>query len=224
MARVLNYLSGMSTAELQEIVTKLALSQAETDRQIKESQAETDRQIKESQAETDRQMKETDRKMKQTDKQLKELGKQIGGLGNKFGSFAEGLAYNSIKRILERDFKMNEFVAPGVKVTQKGLEDEYDVLAYSNGSIDKGMIVEIKSKLKQEDIDQMKRKMKNVFTMMPDHTDKTFYGMIAYVTGHSSLKKQIIDNGWYLAHIGDEIFEMETPVGFQPKGYTSEKE
>ena len=186
----------MSTAELQAIVEKLALSQAETGRQMRESQ-------------------------KKTDKQLKELGAQIGGLGNKFGSFAEGLAYSSIRRILEKDFKMNEFIAPGVKVTQGELEDEYDVLAYSHGSIDKGMVVEIKSKLRQEDIDQMKRKMDQIFTMMPDHRDKTFYGMVAYVSGHTGLKKQIISNGWYLVHVGDEIFEMETPKGFKPTGYTS---
>ena len=188
----------MSTAELQAIVEKLAISQAETDRQMRASQ-------------------------KKMDKQFKELGSQIGGLGNKFGSFAEGLAYSSIRRILEKDFKMNEFIAPGVKVTQGDVEDEYDVLAYSNGSIDKGMIVEIKSKLRQEDIDQMSRKMNHIFTMMPDHKDKTFYGMVAYVSGHTELKKQIIKNGWYLVHVGDEIFEMETPKGFEPTGYTAIK-
>lgn len=194
----------MSTIELQAIVEKLAMSQAETDRQMKESE----RHAKESR--------------ESVNKQLKELGKQIGGLGNKFGSFAEGLAYSSIKRILTNDFKMNDFIAPGVTVKHDGLEDEYDVLAYSNGSIDKGMIVEIKSKLTQRDIDQMERKMNDVFKVMPEHQDKTFYGMVAYVSGHSDLKRQILKNGWYLAHIGDEIFEMETPVGFQPHAYTSE--
>ena len=191
------FLFRMSTAELQAIVADLAKSQAATDRQIKESQAATDRQ-------------------------LKELGKQIGGLGNKFGSFAEGLSYSSIKRILVNDFKMNDFIAPGVTVRHGSLEDEYDVLAYSNGTIDKGMIVEIKSKLTQRDIDQMKRKMEDVFKVMPEHKNKTFYGMIAYVSGHTDLKRQIIENGWYLAHVGDEIFEMETPVGFQPKGYRAQ--
>jgi len=193
--------SRMSTAELKEIVADLARSTKE----LRSSQAATDRQMKESQKEVDR--------------QLKELGKQIGGLGNKFGSFAEGMSYNSIKRILVEEFKMNDFIAPGVTVRRGGLEDEYDVLAYSNGTLDKGMIVKIKSKLTQRDIDQMKRKMGDVFKLMPQHKSKTFYGMIAYVSGHSDLKKQIIENGWYLARVGDEIFEMETPIGFQPKGY-----
>ena len=186
----------MSTAELQKLVESLAISQAETDRQ----------------------MKETDRQMKAT---VKELGKQIGGLGRKFGSFAEGLSYSSIKRILEQDFGMNEFIAPGVQFKRNGQEEEYDVLAYSNGSLDKGMIVEIKSKLRQEDIDQMKRKMTEVFHWLPEHTNKTFYGMIAYVSGDSDLKKQIIQNGWYLAHVGEQLFDMEIPEGFQARGYSS---
>ena len=46
--------------------------------------------------------------------------------------------------------------------------------------------------------------------------------MVAYVSGHSDLKRQIIENGWYLAHVSDEIFELETPIGFAPKGYTIE--
>ena len=129
------------------------------------------------------------------DKQLKELGKQIGGLGNKFGTFAEGLAYGSIKRILQKEFKMNDFIAPGVIVKNGELTDEYDVLAYSNGTIDKAMIVEIKSRLNQRDIDQMKRKMDDVFKLMPEHKNKTFYGMVAYVTGHENLKKQNFDIG-----------------------------
>jgi hypothetical protein len=187
----------MSRAELQAIDRRIEA--------LLKSQENTDFQIRESQ--------------EKTDMQLKELGKQIGGLGNKFGSFAEGLAYSSIERILVHDFKMNDFIAPSVRVKRGSLEDEYDVLAYSNGTIDKGMIVEIKSKLTQRDIDQMTRKMNDVFKVMPEHKDKTFYGMVAYVSGHSDLKRQILKNGWYLAHIGDEIFEMETPVGFQPHGY-----
>ena len=84
------------------------------------------------------------------------------------------------------------------------------------------MIVEVKSKLRQEDIDQMKRKMSEVFFWLPEHTKKTFYGMVAYVSGHSNLKRQIIENGWYLAHVGDELFEMEAPMGFQPRAYQSD--
>jgi hypothetical protein len=191
--------SSMSTAELRELVASILLSQKETSLQMKEN--------RESQ--------------KETDKQLKELGKQIGGLGNKFGTFAEGLSYRSIVRILREKFQMNDFVAPGVHVRRDGLEEEYDILAYSNDTLDRGMIVEIKSSLRKEDIAQMQRKMDGVFKMLPEHRGKTFQGMIACVSGTADLKRQIIESGWYLAHIGDDLFEMETPEDFVAKTYSA---
>lgn len=157
---------------------------------------------------------------KETDRQLKELGKQIGGLGNKFGSFAEGLAYRSIVKILQEKFGMNDFIAPGVQVRKDGREEEYDVLAYSNGGSNQGMIVEIKSNLRKEDIAQMKRKMDGVFQLLPEHRNKTFQGMIACVSGTADLKQQVLENGWYLAHIGEDLFELETPEDFVAKTYS----
>jgi hypothetical protein len=158
---------------------------------------------------------------KETDRQLKELGKQIGGLGNKFGSFAEGLAYRSIARILREDFGMNDFIAPGVQVRKDGREEEYDILAYSNGGLNQGMIVEIKSNLRKEDIAQMKRKMDGIFQLLPEHRNKTFRGMIACVSGSTDLKKEVLENGWYLAHIGEDLFELETPENFVAKTYSA---
>jgi hypothetical protein len=189
----------MSTAELKELVACLLLSQQEN--------AEA--------------MKQTDRQMKDTDRRLKELGIQIGGLGNKFGSFAEGLAYRSIVRILQEKFGMNDFIAPGVRVRRDGREEEYDVLAYSNDKIDRAMIVAIKSSLRKEDLAQMKRKMDGIFTMLPEHGDKTFQGMIACVSASEDLKKQVLENGWYLAHIGDDLFELETPENFVARTYSA---
>ncbi len=194
----------MSTAELKELVESLVLSQKETDRLMKENALHQNRL------------------MEETDQQLKELGKQIGGLGNKFGSFAEGLSYRSIVRILQERFGMNDFVAPGVWVRRDGREEEYDVLAYSNDTIDRGMIVEIKSNLRREDIAQMKRKMEGIFKLLPEHKDKVFQGMIACVSGSADLKKQVLENGWYLAHIGDDLFELETPENFVAKSYSAE--
>ena len=212
----------MSTAELKELLASIVLTLKETTAILKETselQKESQRKRDQSKKELDQSKKETDQFMKESGRRLGELGKQIGGLGNKFGTFAEGLSYRSIVRILREKFHMNDFVAPRVHVRRDGLEEEYDILAYSNDTLDRGMIVEIKSSLRKEDIAQMKRKMDGVFAMMPEHRDKTFQGMIACVSGTADLKRQIIESGWYLAHIGDDLFEMETPEGFVAKTY-----
>ncbi|MEO0417202.1 MAG: DUF3782 domain-containing protein, partial [Verrucomicrobiota bacterium] len=98
---------------------------------------------------------ENEKTQRENKKMLRDLGRQIGGLGEKFGTFAEGLAYNSIRRILSERFGLSDYVSPGVLVKKQDKTQEYDVLAYSNGSTNRAMIVEIKSKLRHEDIAKM---------------------------------------------------------------------
>ncbi len=156
---------------------------------------------------------------KDTDRQIKELGKQIGGLGNKFGSFTEGLSVRSIKEILRDRFGINHLIASNIKITIDGFTEEYDILGYSDKATAKGIIVEVKSQLRPEDISQMKRKMNRIFQMLPDEKDRAFEGMIACVSGSDELKRQVLKNGWHLAHIGEDLFELENPPDFLPKIY-----
>jgi hypothetical protein len=193
----------MSTAELKQLIKSIAISQRDTDRQMKE---------------TDQIVKETALQMKETDRKLKELGKQIGGLGNKFGAFAEGLAFSSIARILRKDFGM-EAITPRFAVEKGGEDEEYDVLAYSNGETNKGMIVEVKSSLDLATIKQMKRKMENLFRWMPEHRGKEFQGMVAYVEGSAAARQAVLAQGWHLVHVGEDLFELKNPPGFVPKIY-----
>jgi hypothetical protein len=182
----------MSTAELKQLIESIAISQRETDRQMKE-----------------------------TDRKLKELGKQIGGLGNKFGSFAEGLAFSSIERILRTDFGM-EAITPRFSVVKGGESEEYDVLAYSNGEANKGLIVEVKSKLDLAVVEQMKRKMDHLFRWLPEHRNKEFQGMVAYVEGSAAARQAVLAQGWHLVHVGEDLFELKTPPGFVPRSYRAE--
>ena len=182
----------MSTAELKQLIESIAISQRETVRQMKE-----------------------------TDRKLKVLGKQIGGLGNKFGAFAEGLAFSSIERILRADFGM-EAITPRFSVVKGGECEEYDVLAYSNGETKQGLIVEVKSHLDLATIKQMKRKMEHLFRWMPEHRDKEFQGMVAYVEGSAAARQAVLAQGWHLVHVGEDLFELKNPPGFVPKIYRAD--
>ena len=158
---------------------------------------------------------------REIDRQLQDLGEQIDALGVKFGSFAKDSSHDKICDFIRETLKIDGFIAPRVQVHKDGRKEEYDILAYSNDKIDRGMIVEIKSNLRKEDIVQMKRKMDGVFQLLPEHRNKTFQGMIACVSGSADLKQQVIENGWYLAHIGDDLFELETPENFVAKTYSA---
>jgi len=179
---------------------------------------ETDERFKE----TDERFKETDKRLderfKETDRQLKELGKQIGGLGNKFGGFTEGMAFPSMRRILRERFNM-EYFSPNVEVHKNGESMELDVLSYSNENIKEVYIVEVKSRLKEEHIQEMLRDLKCFPRFFPEHGDKALYGIIAAVNVSDQMKKRVLDNGLYLAVIRDDTFNLEVPEGFQPRRF-----
>ena len=105
--------------------------------------------------ETDREFQETDRLIdklsQETNQKIRELGQQIGGLGNKFGSFTEGLALPSMEKILRQRFGVDT-VGPSVRVSRNGKHLEIDVLAYANGEINTAYAVEVKSHLREENI------------------------------------------------------------------------
>jgi len=204
----------MTDEELKELVASLAVAQRETDRQLKE----TDRQLKE----TDRQLKETDRQLKETDrqlrKQLQELGKQIGGLGEKFGGFTEGMALPSMTKILTENFGM-EVVTPRVKVRKAGRSLELDVLAYANSECNAAYIVEIKSHLRPDGIEQLKNILAQFRHFFPEHADKALYGILAVVDAPEDLRQEALSAGIFMAGINDEQFKLEVPSNFQPKAW-----
>jgi hypothetical protein len=184
----------MNDQELKELVASLAVSQKETDRQ----------------------QKETDRQLKQTDRQLKELGRQIGGLGEKFGSF-KGLALPSMTKILNQRFGM-EVVAPRIQSRNDGRSLEVDVLAFSKKK-DEVYLVEVKSHLREDALDQMRRTLREFHDFFPGHEGKKLYGILAAVDAPEDVREKILQEGIYLARVHDGHFELQVPEGFQPRAF-----
>nr|VFJ47631.1 MAG: Protein of unknown function (DUF3782) [Candidatus Kentron sp. DK] len=166
--------------------------------------------------ETDQKMKETDRQLKKTAKEIRELGKQIGGLGRKFGGLTEGMAFPSLKKILRKRFHMDT-ITPRVETARNGRNMELDVLGYTNGKDNRLVVVEVKSRLTQDSIEQMERIMTDFDKAFPEHADKQRFGIIAAVDISPEMEKQVIDRGFYLARIQDELFTLHTPKSFQPR-------
>jgi len=200
----------MTDAELKELVASLAIAQQETDLQLKENA--------ELQKGTDRQLKETDRRLS---KQLRELGKQIGGLGQKFGSFTEGLALPSMEKILRQHFRMTH-VAPRVRVKKGRKNLELDVLAYSNTDVNKVFVVEVKSHLREEGLEQILQVLRVFFDFFPEHKGKTLHGILASVDAPENLLRKVREAGIYTAQIRDDNFRLTVPKSFKPTPFTAQ--
>jgi chromosome segregation ATPase len=196
----------------------------ETREQFKETR-EQFREVRKLQQENSEQLKqvrklqqETDEQMRKTDRKIKELGKQIGGLADKFGSFTEGLALPSMEKILTKQFKM-EVISPRVRVRKGGEEMEIDVLAYSNGRINRAYVVEVKSHAKEEAIEQLKNILDRFRHFFPEHQNKQVYGILTAVDMSADVRNKALQEGLYVARIHNDIFKMNTPKNFQPQSW-----
>jgi len=205
----------MTDQELKDLIASLAIlhkeSQIEFQKELKESRIEFDTRLKESRAESERSKKEVD-------KQLKELGKQIGGLSNKFGSFTEGLALPSMTKILREQFDMN-IIAPRVWARRNGKSLELDVLAYSNGKQKAVYVVEVKSHLREEGLEQLLNTLQVFPEFFQEHKDKKLYGILAAVHIPENMKIKILESGIYVATIQDEQFKLQVPKHFKARNF-----
>ncbi|HSS77529.1 MAG TPA: DUF3782 domain-containing protein [Thermoanaerobaculia bacterium] len=231
--------SAQSRKDLDRQQQETARQQQETARQIKDLGRQTDQYLEQAardlaesaqnhkeldrrQQETARQIKElgqeTDRRIKETDQQIKELGRQIGGLGEKFGGFTEGMAYPSLKKILEQKFQMTT-VSPRVTSRKNGRTMELDVLAYSNSTVNEVYVVEVKSHLHESGLDQMLRILREFHDFFPGHQGKKVYGILAAVDAPDNLRQRVLKAGIYMANVHADTFQLQVPDDFQPHAY-----
>lgn len=196
--------------EVWQLLGELLQAQKETNLKFQE----TDLKFQE----TNLKFQETDRLQKENARQIKELGKQIGGLGAKFGSFTEGLALPSMETILHQQFGM-EIISPSVRVSKGGEHLEIDVLAYTNGEINRAIVVEVKSHAREESITQLVTLLSRFRHFFPDHQNKEVYGILAAVDMSAQLREKVLQAGLYVARIQDEVFELDTPPSFIPRAW-----
>jgi hypothetical protein len=207
-------MTSMTNEELRDLVAGLAVRHAE----IAELQEATDRQLQA----TDRQLQETDRLIKEltkkTDKELLELKRQLGGLGEKFGGFTEGMALPSMRKLLQQRFHMDVITVRALS-RKNGRSLELDVLAYSNSKVNEVYVVEVKSHLREEGIDQIKKTLREFHNYFPGHMGKKVYGILAAVDINDELRAKVLQEGIYLALIHDDEFELQVPDDFQPRAF-----
>ena len=202
----------MTDEDLKKLVASLAISQAKTDRQLKEN-AE---QIKENSLQL-RELKESQAKATQ---KIKELGRHIGGLHNKFGSYVEALALPSMQRVLSEKFGTDSFDSRCKRRNKEGVLMEADAVASTNSGTNQVFMVEVKSYLTQRGLQQTLKNLKRFKQFFPEHQDKELFGVLAYTDiEKEGLKQQVLKHGIYLAHVFDGLFELQVSDTFQARAF-----
>ena len=99
-----------------------------------------------------------------------------------------------------------------------GLGSLSHVLAYSHDR-DEVFLVEVKSHLREEGLQQMLRILREFHEFFPGHEGKKVYGILAVVDVPDEVRDRVLREGIYLARIHDNLFEIQTPEGFQPRAF-----
>lgn len=146
-------------------------------------------------------------------KKIREVSQQIDRLGNKLGGFTEGLALPSMQEILFEKFKVNT-VSPSVRVSSNGKHLEVDVLAYTNGEVNVAYVVEAKSHLREEGIEQLLRILDEFAEWFPEHKNKRLFAILAAVDIPAALRPKVFEKGLYLARIHNDLFELQSAEAF----------
>ena len=208
----------ISNQELKELVFNLAKSQVKTDQQIsrlEEAQEQTNLQI----GRLEEAQEKTDQKLENLSEKVSILSDNIGGLANKFGGFTEGMAFPSMTKLLEEKFTL-DYIQTRVKAKNHGKKVELDVYGYANSTVNQVVIVEVKSLLKEEHVDEMQKKIQNFKTIFPQHEEKKVYAILAYVDYKSEkVLQQAEKQGFYLACIHDDVFSLSNSPNFEARAF-----
>ncbi|QFY88953.1 DUF3782 domain-containing protein [Magnetovirga frankeli] len=206
-------------------IQELALSQKETERLMKESQKEADRRQQEADQrirETERLMKESqqeaDRRMSKTDKQIRALAKQLGEHGNRLGQFVQEMVRPAVVDLFQdRKIPVHQ-VHPNIVAYDDNRQFimEVDLLVVNT---DTAVVVECKSRLTYEDVDEHLARMAKFKSCFPQFSAHILFGAVAAMVlpddvGHYARNKGL----FVLAQSGDAV-EIRNEDGFDPKAW-----
>jgi len=185
----------MMLQEMEQNVQEVWTLFRETDKRFKE----TARRFKE----TARRFKETDRRFKETDKEIQRVSENVDKLTGKWGRFVEGLVAPGITRLFkERAIKI-ETVSQRVKTHRGGETMEIDVLGVNH---EYAVLVEVKSTLGVDDVNEHIERLENFKRFFPDYADKQVMGAVAGIVIEENAGKYAYRKGLFvIGHSGDTV-------------------
>ena len=201
----------------------------ETDRILKEQSQETDRILKEQSQETERRFQETDRILKEqsqetdrilkeqsqkTDRQIQRVSQDIGKLGNRLGEFVEWqVRPAAVQLFKQRGIDVHELQA-GVSVKRNGEGLEIDLLVINDTE---AVLIEVKSKLTQPDVDKHLERLDKFKRLMPRYQDVRAMAAVAAMVVPDEVRDYAYSQGLFvLAQSGDNLVILNQP-NFHPR-------
>ena len=150
------------------------------------------------------------------DRMMRSLNREVARMQQKFGDYSESLAAPALTEVMRDRFHMTE-IARRVQGIRNGKAIEFDMLGHANDRVNEVYIAEIKTKLRQDGIDQILEHLRLFPEFFPHHRDKERYGILAAIEAPSDMQRQVLKKGIYLMLVSEDACELHEPEGFQPR-------
>jgi hypothetical protein len=158
--------------------------------------------------------KETDRILKKLSVDIKDVNTSVGRLSNRLGEFVEEAVRPSAVRLFrERGIDIHE-VQQNVSAKRDGEALEIDLLVVNNKDV---VVIECKSNLSIDDVNEHLERLEKVKRLLPDHKDKRISGAVAGMVIPANVAAYAIRKGLYVIGQNGDHLELRNDISFTAK-------
>jgi hypothetical protein len=174
---------------------------------------ETDRVLTEKFRETDKRFQETDKQFRETDKKIDKLSDLFT---SQWGKLVESLVEGDLVKMLKIRGIAVDRTLQRVKGNYQGSNFEYDILAINSNEM---VIVEVKTTLRPQDVDDFHKKLWKAKTFMPEYKHMRIYGAVAFIIAHGSSDSMAENQGLFAIRATGSSASIINSEEFKPKAF-----
>jgi hypothetical protein len=187
----------------------------ESDRRFTKRLEEFDKRLEKEASAREKSREELE---KELTKSRKEFDKRLGDITNMWGLFVEELVQpNSIQLFVQRGIDVVDSVQH-IKGKRNGKDDyEIDLLLYNKKYV---VVVEVKSQLKQDDVDEHLERLKKIQENPPAIVNlkgKTLLGAVAGIVIDKDVDRYAYKKGLFVLRQQGNIVEIANDENFVPR-------
>jgi len=194
---------------IEDIYKLFQRSQEENDRRV----AEADRLFVESKAEADRRAAEAAISLAKLERTVERTSKAVDALTTRWGRFVEELVEPAVLRLFqEKGIDVKE-VYPRARTKRQGLAMEIDILAIDDTEL---VLVECKSRLSKDDVDEFIEKLARFKTSFPHYKDYLAYGAVAGIEINDGIDLYAYRQGLFVIKPSGDSVAIANDDAFKP--------
>ncbi len=156
---------------------------------------------------------ETDRKIQAINRQIKETSKRVGALSNRLSEFVEEMVRPGVEKLFQE--RGIDVIMTARDVSYHNSKDyiEVDLLVRNGTDV---VLIECKSKLSQEHVDDHLERLAKFKKYFPEYSDKKVMGAVAAMVIPESVRKYACKHGLFVLAQNGEVITILNDKNFEP--------